>query len=29
MHISNASLGDANPGVNATVQFQIGYSWWK
>jgi hypothetical protein len=28
-HISNASLGDANPGVNATVQFQIGYSWWK
>ncbi|HEX6772095.1 MAG TPA: acyloxyacyl hydrolase [Acidobacteriaceae bacterium] len=29
IHISNASLGDANPGVNATVQFQIGYSWWK
>ena len=29
VHISNASLGDANPGVNATVQFQIGYSWWK
>jgi hypothetical protein len=29
MHISNSSLGDANPGVNATVQFQIGYSWWK
>jgi hypothetical protein len=29
VHISNSSLGDANPGVNATVQFQIGYSWWK
>ena len=29
VHISNASLGDANPGVNSTVQFQIGYSWWK
>jgi lipid A 3-O-deacylase len=29
VHISDASLGDGNPGVNATVQFQIGYSWWK
>jgi lipid A 3-O-deacylase len=29
VHISNASLGDANPGVNSAVQFQIGYSWWK
>ena len=29
VHISNASLGDSNPGVNASVQFQIGYSWWK
>lgn len=29
VHISNASLGDFNPGVNATVQFQIGYTWWK
>ncbi len=29
VHISNASLGDANPGINATVQFQIGYTWWK
>lgn len=29
VHISNASLGDANPGVNATVQFQIGYTVWK
>lgn len=29
VHISNASLGDSNPGVNATVQFQVGYTWWK
>lgn len=29
VHISNASLGDSNPGVNASVQFQLGYSWWK
>lgn len=29
VHISSASLGDHNPGVNASVQFQIGYSWWK
>jgi hypothetical protein len=29
VHISNASMGDANPGVNASVQFTIGYNWWK
>lgn len=29
MHISSASLGDKNPGVNASLQFTIGYSWWK
>lgn len=28
VHISSASLGDRNPGVNASVQFSIGYSWW-
>jgi lipid A 3-O-deacylase len=28
VHISSASLGDRNPGVNASIQFQIGYSWW-
>jgi len=28
IHISSASLGDKNPGVNASVQFQIGYTWW-
>jgi hypothetical protein len=29
IHISNASLGDRNPGINALVQFQLGYTWWK
>ena len=29
VHISNASMGDANPGVNASVQISIGYTWWK
>lgn len=29
VHISNASLGDSNPGVNASVQLSIGYTWWK
>jgi len=29
VHISSASLGDKNPGVNASVQVSIGYSWWK
>lgn len=28
IHISSSSLGDKNPGVNASVQFQLGYSWW-
>ena len=28
-HISSASLGDRNPGVNASVQLQLGYTWWK
>jgi len=28
-HLSNASLGDHNPGVNASLQFSIGYNWWK
>ncbi len=28
-HISSASLGDRNPGVNASLQFSVGYSWWK
>jgi len=29
VHISSASLGDRNPGVNALMQFQIGYTYWK
>lgn len=29
VHISSSSLGDRNPGVNASVQFNIGYSWWR
>ena len=29
IHISSASLGDKNPGINASVQFTVGYSWWK
>ncbi len=29
IHVSSASLGDRNPGVNASVQFTVGYSWWK
>src|SRR3954468_22720834 len=28
-HISNASLGDHNPGINASMQFRIGYTWFK
>ncbi len=29
VHISSASLGDRNPGVNASLQFQLGYTYWK
>lgn len=29
VHISNAGLGDHNPGINVTLQFSLGYSWWK
>ncbi len=29
VHISSASLGDRNPGVNASVQFSAGFTWWK
>jgi len=29
VHISSASLGDRNPGVNASFQFQVGYTYWK
>jgi hypothetical protein len=29
IHISSASLGDRNPGVNASIQASVGYTWWK
>jgi len=29
VHISSASLGDRNPGVNASVTFQIGYTFFS
>jgi lipid A 3-O-deacylase len=29
VHISSASLGDRNPGVNASIQIQAGYTFWK
>lgn len=29
LHISNASIGNHNPGVNVSLQFTIGYTWWK
>jgi hypothetical protein len=29
VHISSASLGDRNPGVNASIQIQMGYTFWR
>ena len=29
VHISNGSLGNHNPGVNASVQASVGYTWFK
>jgi hypothetical protein len=26
-HLSNASLGNRNPGINASLQFTLGYTW--
>ena len=28
VHISNAGLGDSNPGINQALMGSIGYSWW-
>jgi hypothetical protein len=28
-HISNASMGNHNPGVNVSVLFRVGYHWFK
>jgi hypothetical protein len=29
VHISSASLGDRNPGVNASIQVQVGFTRWR
>ncbi len=29
MHISNASIGNHNPGINIALQFRLGYQWWR
>ena len=29
VHISNASIGNHNPGVNAALVFSVGYQWFK
>jgi lipid A 3-O-deacylase len=29
VHISSAGLGEYNPGVIVSLQFSLGYSWWK
>lgn len=29
VHISSASLGDKNPGVNASIQIEVGYTFWR
>jgi len=28
-HLSSASLGNHNPGYNASILFTVGYSWFK
>ena len=29
LHLSNASIGAHNPGINASLQFTVGYNWYK
>lgn len=29
VHLSSASLGDRNPGVNASIQVQVNYTFWR
>lgn len=29
VHLSNASIGNHNPGINASLQFSLGYTWFK
>ena len=28
-HISSANLGNKNPGINSSLQFRVGYCWFK
>lgn len=28
-HFSSASIGNHNPGINASLQFSVGYTWFK
>ncbi len=29
LHVSNASIGNHNPGLNTTLHFRLGYTWFK
>jgi hypothetical protein len=29
LHISNASIGNHNPGLNTTLHFRLGYTWFR
>jgi lipid A 3-O-deacylase len=29
VHVSNAGLTDPNPGINSSLQFTVGYSWFR
>lgn len=29
LHVSNAGIADANSGINASIQFLLGYTWFK
>ena len=29
IHLSNASIGNHNPGINASLQFSLAYTWFK
>jgi hypothetical protein len=29
LHVSNAGIADANSGINASIQFIVGYTWFK
>ena len=29
LHVSNAGIADANSGINASIQFELGYTWFK